>query len=155
MNEFKERSYFDEDFQLEHHSLTDQEISVDRLNELFYTNSISSQEHSYLLKKLYSVEKRISVFAWLCVSFAVISWVCLLKFDFNGKIFELMSGKNKFYVMSVLAPLVLFFFYLTYRDIKNNQNVKGFKIALIGATIAVAQLTVAIPVWLMRIFLMS
>jgi hypothetical protein len=128
------------------------EMSVERLNDIFYAGYISPQEHSFLLRKLYAVEKKISVYAWLCLSCALVSWISFLEFSFGETDYTLTSSDNKTRLVSVFAPLAIIFFCLTYREVKSKYNVKGLEIALVGVSVAVAQLTIIIPVWLMLLY---
>ncbi len=154
MSESENNFSFNQDFSSDEKVTKGFEVSVERLNELLYGNNISSQEHSFLLQKLYPVEKQISTFAWLCLVTAVVSWISFLTFSYGEAKFELMSGANRFRVISVLAPLAIAFFYFAYREIRTKQDIKGFNIALIGAAIAMTQLTIIIPTWLMYLHLM-
>lgn len=127
------------------------DFSVERLNELFYNQNITSQEHSYLLDKVYPIEKKVSVFAWLCLSCAVIAWLSMMRFNHRGAKYELMSADYSLYVASFLTTTALVFYYLSYREIHKKRRLAGSNIALIGLTLTIAELTVTVPTWLMHL----
>jgi hypothetical protein len=83
MSDSENNFSFNQDFNSDEQPPKDFEVSVERLNELLYSNNISSQEHSYLLRKLYPVEKQISTFAWLCLATAVVSWISFITFSYG------------------------------------------------------------------------
>jgi hypothetical protein len=131
--------------------LKDSTIPDERLDELFDNGHISSKEYSFLMRKLYSTEKKISVYSVLCLVVSAISWVSFLKFEFGDDVYQLMSGSMRFKVVSFLAPMAVFFAVLAFREIKS-RNRNGVEVAIVGCTIAIAQLTIVIPVWLMKLY---
>ena len=131
--------------------LKDSTIPDERLDELFDNGHISSKEYSFLMRKLYPIEKSTSIYAWLCLAVSAVSWVSWMKFNFGDNVYELMSGGTRLKVVSLLAPLTVFLFFMAYKLIRTGKN-GGFEMALVGITIAIAQLTVVVPVWIMLLF---
>ena len=127
-------------------------ISVERLNHLFESGNLSAREYSFLLHKLYPVEKRTSYFAWACLLCAALNWILMLKFTLSDDVYQLLTGEGRQTAGTILAPLAVIFFFLAAREIRKQQNVKGFEIAVAGLAIAVAILTIVVPVQLMNLF---
>lgn len=153
MNDYKDyelNSIFRQDFQKDDYSYANSTISLERVNQLFKDGSITSTEHSELIKKLYPFEKKISAFAVLSLILSSINWILILKFSYGDDVYQLLTGENRYYVSLFMAPISLIFFFLAYSQIKKDDQTKGFSIAIAGATLAVAILSVTIPVFFMR-----
>jgi len=128
-------------------------ISIDRINELFQSGHISPDEHSLLLQRFYPREKRISRFALACLFCSVFTWILMLKFTTYTNTYELLSGEGRLIAGTILPPVSLIFYYLAVREMREVKDVGGSRIAVAGLALALALLTLAIPVLLMKLFL--
>lgn len=66
---------------------SDSQLSVERLNDLFQRGNITAKEHSFLMRKIYPVEKKTSLFALACFLIAALNWVLMLKFTAYGEVY--------------------------------------------------------------------
>jgi len=126
-------------------------MTIERINELFQSGSISSEEHSLLLKKLHSIERPVSSFAWLSLLCSGIAWILMLKFTKNGREFQLLPGDTRLWVGTMLPSISLIFYYLAKKEISKGEGKKGLEIAARGQALALALLGIVIPVLLLMI----
>ncbi len=124
-------------------------MRLERINQLFENGLITSEEHQFLVRQLYSSEKRTSRFAWYSLLSAALGWLLSLKFTVSGEEYALLPSEARFKVAAVLAPLGLVFYYLARREIRNNLEVGGLEIAARGQAISIAILVIVIPVLLL------
>jgi hypothetical protein len=100
-------------------------ISVERLNALFHSGAISSQEHSHLISTLFPSPARISKFAIASFVVSICSWVLMLKYTSSGETYELLNGDGRTVVMTLLSPIALALAYVGMREIQLYENMKG------------------------------
>lgn len=127
------------------------DFSLERINALLQNGSISEFEHNALIKEFYPVEKKLSGFALASLLIAALNWVLILEFNYHDEIYQLLSAKNRYYVSLLPAPASLLFFFLAVNEIKTRENTKGFSLAIAGLTLALAILSIIIPVFLMKL----
>jgi hypothetical protein len=127
-------------------------MKVERINQLFEEGIITTQEHQFLIKKLYASNKVTSIFAWASLWSASFGWLLMLKFTVNGREYALSPSEHKLSIGVISGLLGLAFYYLARRDIKNSSEVSGGEIAARGQAISLVILSLIIPVLLLTLF---
>jgi len=121
-------------------------VTPERINQLFQTGAISSEEHSFLMKKLFFQETRISGFAWASLLCAALAWLLMLSFTKGRQSFALLPGEGRLIAGLILAPLSLIFYYLARKEIRESAGeVGGLAIAARGQAVAIAILLIIVP----------
>src|ERR1044071_1028334 len=116
-------------------------MTIERINELFQNGSVTSEEHSFLVHKIYPRERSVSNFAWLSILCSVVAWILMLKFTHkNGKEYQLLPNEYRTWVGAILPVVALVFYYLAKIEIGPMNEKQGIEIAARGQTLALAML---------------
>jgi hypothetical protein len=124
-------------------------MTIERVNELFQSGSITLEEHSFLIRKLSPPERQISNYAWASLLCAAAAWTLMLKFTKNGQEFAFLSREGKITTTMILAPLSLVFYYLARKEARENEEVGGLEIAARGQALSIALLLIVVLFLLM------
>lgn len=125
-------------------------MTLERVNQLFRDGVISAEEHGFLVAILAPSPKRTSGFAWACLVCAAVGWILMMTFTVNGQQWSLLpSGEARLAVGGILSTLSLIMFLVARRETKTRADVGGQSIAAAGLAIAVAILSIVIPVVLL------
>lgn len=125
------------------------DISLRRLNTLFQEGKISANEHIYLVEKLFPATEKVSLFAIASLVTSVIMWILLLRYEFGGKEYSLLSGESRSISATILCIISITLSYIAYKEIKMDASVKGTE--FIAASFVLSTLiffTLVIPYWI-------
>jgi hypothetical protein len=125
------------------------DISLYRLNQLFQNGSISSEEHIFLVEKLFPAAERISIFAIASLITSITAFILTLKYTSGGHEYSLLSGDGRALAMTVFCPISILLAFIAYKEFRINDSVKGREFAAAGFIMsAMFLITMVIPYWL-------